>query len=60
MIARIVNIYDQRNTAEGKRLSPKFKWHRVIRLGGTVLAGDFNSHSIRWDPGCHVQRNGAF
>jgi hypothetical protein len=35
-------------------------WQRVIRQGGTVLAGDFNGHSRRWDPRCQGQRNAAF
>jgi len=35
-------------------------WQRVIQLGGTVLAGDFNAHRARWDPGCQVQRNATF
>ena len=35
-------------------------WHRVIRQGSSVLAGDFNAHSKRWDPRCQVQRNATF
>ena len=44
----------------GERLARKLSWQRVIRRGGTVLAGDFNAHSRRWDPGRRVQRNAAF
>jgi hypothetical protein len=56
-IIRIVNVYDQQNTPLVERLARKLKWERVIRQGRTVLAGDFNAHSIRRDPMCHVQRD---
>ena len=58
-ITRIVNIYDQKDTQSGERERParKLKWQRVMRQGSTVLAGDFNAHSSRWDPECQVQRN---
>jgi hypothetical protein len=57
---RIVNVYDQKNTHSGERPARKLNWQRVIRQGGTVLAGDFNAHSKRWDPRCQVQRDAAF
>jgi len=46
-IARIFNFYDQKDAQSGERERParKLNWHRVIRQGGTVLAGDFNAHS---------------
>ena len=53
-ITRIVNIYDQKDTRSGERPARKLNWQRVIRQGGTVLAGDFNSHSKRWDSRCQV------
>jgi len=59
-ITRIVNVYDQKNTHSGERPAQKLNWQRVIRQGSTVLAGDFNAHSIRWDPRCQVQRDAAF
>jgi hypothetical protein len=59
-ITRIVNIYDQKNTHSGERPARKLNWQRVIRQGSTILAGDFNAHSIRWDPRCQVQRDAAF
>jgi len=59
-ITRIINIYDQRTTQSGQRLARKLNWQRVIRQGGTVLEGDFNAHSIRWDPQCQVQWNAEF
>jgi len=59
-IMRIVNVYDQKNTHSGERPARKLDWRRVIRQGSTVLAGDFNAHSIRWDPSCQVQRDAAF
>jgi hypothetical protein len=59
-ITRTVNVYDQKNTHSGERPARKLDWRRVIRLGITVLAGDFNTHSIPWDPRCQVQRDAAF
>jgi hypothetical protein len=59
-ITGIVNVYDQKNTHSGERPARKLNWQRVIRQGGTVLAGDFNAHSKRWDPRCQVQRDAAF
>jgi hypothetical protein len=53
-ITRIVNVYDQKNTHSGERPAQKLNWQRVIRQGGTVLAGDLNAHSKRWDPRCQV------
>ena len=59
-ITRIVNIYDQKTTNSGERPARKLNWQRVIRQGGTVLAGDFNAQSKRWDPRCQVQRDAVF
>jgi len=60
MITRIINIYAQQDTQSGERPPRKLNWQRVIRQGGTVLAGDFNAHSSRWDPRCQVLRNVTF
>jgi hypothetical protein len=45
-IMRIVDIYDHKDAQSRERESPvlKFNWQRVFRQGGTLLAGDFNSH----------------
>jgi len=59
-IPRIVNIYDQKNTHCGERPTQMLDWPRVIRQGSTVLGGDFNAYSIRWDPRCQVQRDAVF
>jgi len=61
-ITRIVNIYDQKDAQLGERERPvrKLNWQRVIQQGGTVLEGDFNAHSKRWDPRCQVQRDAVF
>jgi len=59
-IPRIVNVYDQRDGQSGERPAPKLNWQRVIRQRSTVLAGDFNAHSRRWDPRCRGLRNVAF
>jgi len=58
-ITRMVNIYDERNGQSGERLAQKMNWQRVIWQGATVLAGDFNPHSRRWDLRCRGQRNAA-
>jgi len=44
----------------GERPAQKLNWQRLIRQGGTVLAGDFTAHSTQWDPRCQVQQNGKF
>jgi len=51
-ITSIVNIHDQQDAQSGERERParKLNWQRVIRHGGTVLAGDSNAHSKRWYP----------
>jgi endonuclease/exonuclease/phosphatase family metal-dependent hydrolase len=61
-IKRICDIYDQKDARSGERERPaqKLHWEKLIRQGGTVLAGDFNTHSKRWDPRCQVQRNAVF
>ena len=59
-ITRIVNIYDQTHARSGERSARKLDRQRVIPQGGTVLAGDFNAHSKRWDPRCQVQRDATF
>jgi hypothetical protein len=59
-IMRIVNIDNQRNTQSGGRPGSKLSWQRVIWQCCTVLAGDFITHSIRWDPRFQVQQDAAF
>jgi len=59
-IMRIVNVYDEKNTHSGERPAPKLNWQRVIRQGSTVLTGDLNTDSIRWDPRCQVQLDATF
>jgi len=60
MIPRIVNVYDQKDTQSGERPARMSNWQRVIRQGGTVLAGDFNAHSTQWHPRSQVQLNAMF
>jgi hypothetical protein len=59
-ISRIVNVYKQKDTQSGVRPASKLNRQIVHRQGGTVLAGDFNTHSTRWDPRCQVQRDATF
>ena len=59
-ITRIINIYDEKHTHSGEIPVRKLKVQRFIRQGSTLLGGDFNTHSIRWDPRCQVQRDAVF
>jgi endonuclease/exonuclease/phosphatase family metal-dependent hydrolase len=59
-VTRIVNIYDQKDTQSRERPARKLRWQRIIRQGCTVLAGDLNAHSKRWDPRCTEQRDAVF
>jgi len=58
---RIINVYDQRDLQTGERRARKLDWPRTIRLGGgTMIAGDMNAHSGRWDPRCREQCDATF
>ena len=57
---RIVNDYHRGDRQSGERPAHKLNWQRVIRRSGTILAGDFNADSRRWDPRCRGQRDAAF
>jgi len=61
-MARIINTSDQRDVRTRERPARKINWSRIIhqRRGGTILAGNFNSHSRRWDPRCKEQRDATF
>jgi hypothetical protein len=59
-ITRIVKIYNQKDVRLEERPARKVDGQRVIRQGGIVFAGDFNSHSTRWNPRWEVQRDGSF
>jgi len=59
-ITRIVNVYDPRDTQSGESQAQEVNWERVILQGRTVLAGDLNAHSSRWDLRCHAQQNATF
>jgi len=37
-----------------------FNRQRVIQQSSTVLAGEINAHSIRWNPRCQAQWHAAF
>ena len=55
-LTRIVNIHDQEDMQSGGRLAQRLSLQGVIRQGGMVLAGDFNTHSSRWDQGAKCSR----
>jgi hypothetical protein len=57
-MTRIINVYDQRDVQTGERRGRKLNWHRAIpHEGGTIIAGDMNAHSRRWDPKSRQQRD---
>jgi hypothetical protein len=58
---RVVNLYDQqekgRNTAT--RPARMANWNNIMN-DQTIVSGDFNSHSQRWDPNCRPERDATF
>jgi hypothetical protein len=59
-ITRIVNVYNQKDTQSRETPARKLNWQSVIWQGGSVLAGEFNAHSSRWDPRCSAQQDAPF
>ena len=61
-MTRIVSIFDWREGELGERPARRLDWQRIIRQrgGGTVLAGDFNTHSQRRDPRCTERRDATY
>jgi len=59
-IPRIVNIDDRRDTQSGGSQARKLDWQKVIPERESVLQGDSNAHSGRWEPTCHRQWNATF
>jgi hypothetical protein len=61
-IARVINMYDQRDVLTGERQARKINWSRISRQrgGGTILGGDFNARSRRYDPRCNEHRDRTF
>jgi endonuclease/exonuclease/phosphatase family metal-dependent hydrolase len=56
---RIVNIYDQVQQTTRRRPAREEDWGRIL-TDGTVLAGDFNAHSARWNDICHTERDATW
>jgi endonuclease/exonuclease/phosphatase (EEP) superfamily protein YafD len=61
-MTKVINIYNQRDVRTRQRQARKINWSRIIRQrgGGTILAGNFNTHRRRWDPRCKKQRDATF
>jgi hypothetical protein len=59
-VTRIFNIYDQKDTQSRESPARKLRWQRIFLQGCTVLGGDFNAHSKRWNPRCTKQRDAVF
>jgi len=61
MMTRMINIYDQTDLQTSESHPRKIDWHHIIwHGGGTILAGDMNAHSCRWDPRCKQQHDATF
>jgi hypothetical protein len=56
---RLVNVYSQKVI---ERPAELVSWDRIItgRGGHTIICGDFNAHSPRWNPHCTERRNADF
>jgi hypothetical protein len=61
-MTRAINIDNQRDMETSERQARKIKWSRMFRQrgGGTILVGDFNAHSRRWDPRWKKQGEARF
>ena len=61
-VSRVINMYDQRVVRTRERHTRKINWSRIIRQTGgcTILVGDFNPLSRRWDPRCKEQWDATF
>jgi len=57
---RIANLYSQGVFSEGQEQPERnADWEGILE-GDTVLAGDFNGHSRRWNQHATTQRNQTF
>ena len=59
---RLVNIYDQRIQEDGSsshRAIEHIQWSEIITTR-TILAGDFNTRSPRWDPFVRKPQNASY
>jgi hypothetical protein len=56
---RVVNVYDAPLRSEGMRPAREVDWSSVV-TPGTVLAGDFNAHGLRWNPACDAPLHHQF
>lgn len=60
-MTRMIKIYDHRDVQPGETQSTEINWHIIIlQEGGTILAGDMNAHSRRWNPKCKEQPDATF
>ena len=61
-VIRIIHIYDQRARETGERPARRLDCQKIIWQGGggTVLTGDFNTHSLRRDPRCTECREATY
>ena len=58
---RIINVYNQRDVKTGERRAMILNWHRAFRHGGgTIIMGNMNAYSLRWDPRCREQCDTMF
>jgi hypothetical protein len=58
---RVVNLYDQLEKGRTSSLRPvrQVRWQDIM-TEKTIVCGDFNSHSRRWDTNCREERDSKF
>jgi hypothetical protein len=56
---RLVNVYDVLQQSDMIRLACEVDWSRIITTN-TIFAGDFNTHSPRWNPQCSMSSSHLF
>jgi len=61
---RLVNVYNQLRQEGGLRSQDRpaetARWGEIIAQNKSLLGGDWNAHSNRWDPKCPPKRDEAF
>jgi hypothetical protein len=58
---RVVNVYDQLEKGRNTNVRPArmANWNQIMN-DRTIVCGDFNSHSSKWDPSCVRERDSTF
>jgi hypothetical protein len=58
---RVVNVDDQLEKGRNTNVRPAWmaNWNQIMN-DRTIVCGDFNSHSSKWDPSCVRERDLTF